>query len=154
MTARTAVVLCCLVLGAAACESKPDLREWTPDDHGHPPDPASAPTAPAEAPSPQTIARAAAALYRVSCAPCHGAEGRGDGPNKPPGASLASFADPAWQKARTDEELAAAIRAGKGLMPAFGDRIIPDGITALVAHLRTFGAAETGTAADAPAPAR
>ena len=67
------------------------------------------------------------------------AEGRGDGSDKPPGASMASFADPAFQSSRTDAELAAAITNGKGVMPKFGDQINSMGVSALVAHIRRLG---------------
>jgi mono/diheme cytochrome c family protein len=83
--------------------------------------------------------RAAQALWRVSCAGCHGPVGRGGGAELPPGAQVPNLADPAWQAKRSDEELAGVIREGRGMMPAFGDRIRPGGIDALVAHVRSLG---------------
>jgi len=81
---------------------------------------------------------AVAALYRMSCASCHGATGAGDGPEKPAGVELASFRDASWQAAQTDEGLATAIRAGTSEGHAFGQRLGEAGVTALVQHVRAF----------------
>ncbi|MEZ4255804.1 MAG: cytochrome c [Polyangiales bacterium] len=133
------------LLAASACGETPTLREWQPTDHAQPAeanvDPARvAADAPSEPlPQGESLARAAAALYRMSCAPCHGMEGRGDGPAKPEGATIRSFADAAFQSSNTDEALAAVIADGRGLMPKFGTQINPDGIHALVVHIRSLG---------------
>lgn len=79
------------------------------------------------------IARAAAALWNVSCAACHGRTGQGDGPQAP--GELADFTDPAWQTETSDEEIARVIMEGRGMMPPF-EQIAPQGITALTAHIR------------------
>ena len=70
------------------------------------------------------------------------------------------FTTAQWQASRTDDELVSLITLGRGMMPAFGDRIPPDGVRALVAHVRRFApvaaaaeAAEQG-ASDAGADAR
>ncbi|HJL28949.1 MAG TPA: hypothetical protein RMI62_07740, partial [Polyangiaceae bacterium LLY-WYZ-15_(1-7)] len=42
---------------------------------------------------------------------------------------------------RTDQQIAAAIVRGQGMMPAFGDRIAPQGVAALVGYIRAFGEA-------------
>lgn len=134
----------------AGCAGDPPIeREWTPADHGQPrnADPERTPReaeADDEPESPEaTRARAARALWNVSCAGCHGRTGRGDGMEKPPGAQLPDLSDPAWQASRSDEELAQSIRDGKNLMPAFAERINPEGVRALVGHVRTL-AAEPG----------
>jgi mono/diheme cytochrome c family protein len=76
-------------------------------------------------PAPTAISPAARATFKTRCAPCHGETGHGDGPfaakldPKPP-----SFADAAWQKSATDEQIRKAIvfggpAVGKGSgMPA------------------------------------
>jgi cytochrome c553 len=75
-------------------------------------------------------------IYANACSRCHGREGGG-------GTTLAgpaprNFRDPAFQRARTDEELKTAIRAGKGAMPAFGAVFDEVDLAALVQHLRSF----------------
>jgi mono/diheme cytochrome c family protein len=64
--------------------------------------------------TPATAAQAAAGeIYASSCVSCHGPRGGGDGlaaaglPKKP-----ASFSDPAWQAATSDEEIERAILDG------------------------------------------
>ncbi len=141
---RYSLLLLFAVLSFAlvACSQSRDLREWTPSDHGEEQpsqvDPARRPEAEA-APRPAATGSAVAALYRMSCASCHGAEGAGDGPQKPEGVELADFRDPAWQRDNSDEALATVIRGG-GESHSFGDRLGEAGVTALVQHLRAFGA--------------
>lgn len=126
-------------LFAAACSPSRQVREWTPADHGQeqPAQPQNAPPPVADQ-RPAVAGSAVLALYRMSCASCHGAEGAGDGPNKPADVRLADFRDPAWQAARTDEALATAIRAGTSPDHAFGQRLGEAGVTALVHKVRAF----------------
>jgi mono/diheme cytochrome c family protein len=87
---------------------------------------------------PETIAQ-----YNRLCAPCHGETGHGDGP-----AAVAftprpaSFADSAFQAARTDSALAAVIADGKSPMPAFGEVVSASAIDSLVAYIRRLGEPE------------
>jgi len=140
----------------AACDggSQP-TREWRPSDHGQPAGAAQAgaalPSAPA-AGAEGGEARAARSLWNVSCASCHGADGRGGGPGLPPGARVPDLRSAAVQAARTDEALAKVIRAGQGMMPAFGKQLGEPGIRALVAHVRTLVQAPSQPAAAAAAP--
>ena len=131
-----------LIAIIAACGARAPQREWTPDDHGQPQRDESADLAnAAEAESGDGVdptARAARALWNVSCAACHGREGRGDGASRPPGATLPDFAAGAWHDARTDEAIAGAIKSGRGMMPEFGSKLPNDAIRALVAHVRTL----------------
>lgn len=125
------------LLSLTACGSRRELREWQPSDHQPPP--AVAPEGQASAPEQgDPAAQAAAALWGMRCASCHGASGRGDGAGKPPGVALPDMSNPAYRSARSDAELVAIIKAGRGLMPAFGEQISDVGIDALVKHLRTF----------------
>lgn len=139
-SSRSARVAFALALAAAvaACGTEGpagELREWRPSDH-------QLPEGYDEAAAEQQAAMAAdpgAALYATHCASCHGPSGRGDGPGAPPMARVPSFVDPAIQ-ARTDEQLAQVIVEGRGgFMPAFGDRLPPTGVAAIVRHLRSFG---------------
>lgn len=119
-----------------------ELSEWTPADHPQPaePDPGREP-AMGDA-SPETIARAAAALWVSSCAGCHGVEGHGDGPELPGGAHPRDLATAEFQDSVADPDIARAIRMGQGLMPAFGGQLNERGIAALVGHVRALRAAE------------
>ena len=83
-------------------------------------------------------ARAAETLWRVTCASCHGHQGRGDGPGRMPGVSMPDMTTTAWQTSQTDEAIALVIRQGRGTMPAFGERLAPAAIAQLVGHIRRF----------------
>lgn len=82
----------------------------------------------------------AAPLFAATCARCHGPDGKG-GPAVAPGQpGPRNLTDPAFQAARTDAELKAVIRSGKGgVMPAFGAVYSEEQIDALVAHVRRLG---------------
>jgi mono/diheme cytochrome c family protein len=93
--------------------------------------------------SAQTNATGGAALYQMRCAACHGAQGKGDGPNaanldRPP----AKHADARQMSARTDDRLFDAIFAGGAIMggsarmPAFGETLSSDQIQSLVKYIR------------------
>jgi hypothetical protein len=84
-------------------------------------------------------------LYARHCATCHGAEGRGDGPNArhlpvPP----ARHADARAMARRTDDALFDVIHGGGRVlgvsprMPAFGGALSRDEIRALVRHIRAL----------------
>jgi mono/diheme cytochrome c family protein len=142
--AKQRLVLSALVCGALfGCEPRvTPTREWLPTDHGQPsmpdPDRTPAPTEPEEGGS----ERAADALYNVSCAGCHGRDGRGQGPQRPPGAQLPDFTNSQFQAQRTDAQLLEVLRVGRGLMPPFGKQLNDQGLDALVVKVRRFGAAE------------
>jgi mono/diheme cytochrome c family protein len=148
----------CLLLSALLCGALPGCeqrvtptREWQASDHVQPaqadPDRTPTPTAPEEG----GTERAADALYNVSCAGCHGRDGRGQGPQRPPGAPLPDFTDPKFQAQRTDAQLLQVLREGRGLMPPFGKQLNDQGLGALIAKVRRFGAGE-GAAPPAAAP--
>jgi mono/diheme cytochrome c family protein len=133
-----------LLLSACGAEPAP-LREWRPDDHGEPSQlagqaEAESPSAAAQPDAPGGQARAAEALFNVSCASCHGRDGKGGGPGMPPGAQVPDFSAPEFQASRTDEALAQVIRDGRGMMPPFGKQVTAEGLTVLVAHLRSLAA--------------
>lgn len=126
------------------CDRTPPATEtWTPADHSHPADSVSGPVGSQVPVAPvddglTTEQRTARTVYLVTCAGCHGAEGRGDGPDRAPIMRLPSFVSATWQASLTDEQLVSVISLGRGMMPAFGDRIPPEGVRALVAHLRSM----------------
>ena len=91
--------------------------------------------------TPETLARAAE-LYRVDCATCHGADGRGDGPLAPyyrdnPLAPVGptDLASPRVRQ-RTDGQLYWLIANGIGNMPRFGERLAEQDLWALVTYVR------------------
>ena len=127
----------------AACSDGPTpTTEWSPADHAQPPQqqvdpsrvPRQTPARPAEGEGPAGTEAAAATLWRLSCAGCHGVEGRGDGPSYD--GELADLSDPEWQASVSDEDIARVITLGSPPMPAFGQMIRPAGIAALVEHVR------------------
>lgn len=81
----------------------------------------------------------AAKIYASKCAGCHGTAGAGDGP-----AAVAldpkptDFTSAEYQKSRTDEQIAIAIKDGKGTMPAFKGQFSDAQVAQLVAYLRSF----------------
>jgi mono/diheme cytochrome c family protein len=82
----------------------------------------------------------AAQVYAGKCAMCHGKTGAGDG-------AAAAAMDPKptdftsaeYQEGRTDEQIANAITAGKGTMPAYGKQLSEETITGLVGYIRELG---------------
>lgn len=129
---------CVTVLGGSACGSRDtrDLPTWTPSDH----QPPEGVTDDSQA-MPTSVESPGAALYLTHCAVCHGGSGHGDGPGRPPMARVPDLTSSELQGARTDDELAAVIASGRGgFMPGFEDRVSPEGIHAIVGHLRTLRA--------------
>lgn len=96
-------------------------------------------------PLPSAATVDAPALYAKWCASCHGAKGKGDGPNA---ASLpvkpAAHSDKAAMSARPDDSLYDTIAGGGEIMnrsprmPAFGASLSAAEIRALVAYIRTL----------------
>lgn len=117
-----------------ACDRPPSdgVREWTPQDHDHL-DNGNGTGAPAPSSEEEKRALLIEAAWAQNCAACHGAIGHGDGPNgalvKAPDLTRAE-----WQSTVTDEQIAARIREGKGLMPKFD--LPEETIAGLVARVR------------------
>lgn len=138
--ARVIITMCAAVM-LFACDSRvAPQREWRPEDHAQPAevDPSRVPQA-LPANEEGGTERAAAALWNVSCASCHGRDGRGQGPSKPPGAQVPDFTSPDFQKQRSDAQVLSVIREGRGMMPPFGKQLNEQGLGALVQHVRKFG---------------
>jgi cytochrome c6 len=76
-------------------------------------------------------------IYKSKCAMCHGAAGLGD---TPAGKAMkaASFKDPSIVNA-PDAQLIAAVKNGKGKMPAsIGAKMTDAEIKAVIAHVRAL----------------
>jgi mono/diheme cytochrome c family protein len=115
-------------------------REAEPAATGETPA-AQAPAPPAPAPAPATApADPGATVFSQNCSPCHGPQGRGDGPAakalKP---SPRNFHDQSYMATRTDAQLLEVIRKGKGSMPAWGTRLSEEQVAAVLAHIRSLG---------------
>ena len=121
-------VLPLALLTALACNERPsDLREWRPGDHDHTENPGNNQVQvdpnDAGAPAPAGLEDVTIVAWQQNCTPCHGELGRGDGPRGPM-VKATNLSDPAWQSARTDEQIAATIKLGRGQMPSFSK--LPD----------------------------
>lgn len=135
---RRLVLLCLLLTVVAGCRRKPS-REWRADDHDE--EPGSGAQVPGVAASAAASAgddALADTQWRTACAVCHGMVGRGDGPNGPM-VKAPDLTDKTFLAARTDAQLAAVIRGGKGKMPAF-PQLPPSVVNALVRRIRDVGA--------------
>jgi mono/diheme cytochrome c family protein len=129
-----ALLLAGLLLATLACTRKPTATARL----------ASAATA-TPAPAPTYEARQGKLVYDHYCATCHGDSGAGDGFNAfnldPHPRDLS---DPAFQKTRSDADLADAIRRGgagvglSALMPPWGHTLSERQVGQLVAYLRTL----------------
>lgn len=148
-----------LVLVAVACDKAPaDLRAWRPSDHDHTSEPGNNQVVADAGVDPELakhgLNEVALVAWEQNCVRCHGRFGRGDGPQ---GAMLhaADLTNPRFQTTATDEQIAAVIRSGRGLMPAFP---LPDStVTTLVQLIRLLGqsrvqaeAAASGSPSAAP----
>jgi cytochrome c oxidase cbb3-type subunit 3 len=129
-----------LVTLAAACDRPPSseaLGTWTPADHDQ--EPARSAAAPNQGPRGDAGGTPAVVevTWRNQCMSCHGAAGRGDGPQ---GAMFkaADLSQEDWQKSATDDAIASAITNGKGRMPKFD--LPPDVVRGLVTRIRSFRA--------------
>jgi mono/diheme cytochrome c family protein len=76
-------------------------------------------------------------IFFENCATCHGTDGRARTFH---GRILfaRNLTNPLWQTTTTDAEIASAIRMGPKAMPAFGKKLSPAEIEALVSYVRTF----------------
>jgi mono/diheme cytochrome c family protein len=122
-------------LSFAACDRPPaPTREWTPRDHDRADEnsrvssgaQAAAPPRGSAAPTPEEENRALTEMtWQNQCASCHGAVGRGDGPNGPMMKATNLTAED-WQSKVTNAEIAAVIKNGKAQMPKFDlpDRVV------------------------------
>lgn len=137
---RVASLALALALGAAACQRPPaDLREWRASDHSR--ENGEQDNAAGSTPPDTDPMVAALALYRATCAGCHGPSGRGDGPSAGPMMHPADYTTEQFQRSHTDEQLREVILRGRGMMPGFSQSLRPEAVDLLVQQIRRFGAA-------------
>lgn len=139
------LTLACVLGVISGCERKPDdLREWTPDDHKHQTETGANPQRAPKTVSPaeESQREVSAAIWQQQCATCHGATGRGDGPQSVM-VQARDLTDPAWQEATPDVVMSIVIKQGKGKMPAF--RFPDTTVDSLVDLVRRFGRARVAS---------
>ncbi|MBN2193465.1 MAG: cytochrome c [Polyangiaceae bacterium] len=146
------VVLAVAILGwwPFACARPSDVREWRPSDHDGEPVATSGNGSPDADPQPDPlIDELILDVWDARCARCHGASGRGDGPEDFL-AEAPDLTDPFRRDRRPDADLGAIILRGKGSMPGFGlEGPILDGLVSLV---RMMGARSDTQAESSPVP--
>jgi mono/diheme cytochrome c family protein len=76
----------------------------------------------------------AKAYYGKNCVGCHGADGKGGDSTM----ITPNFKDAAWQKRRTDQNLFDSITKGKGMMPAWKEKMTEEQIKSVIAFIRKF----------------
>jgi mono/diheme cytochrome c family protein len=76
----------------------------------------------------------AKAYYGKNCAGCHGTDGKGGDSTM----ITPNFKDAAWQKRRTDQNLFDSITKGKGMMPAWKEKMTEEQIKSVIAFIRKF----------------
>jgi ubiquinol-cytochrome c reductase cytochrome b subunit len=83
----------------------------------------------------RALVHRAAALFETECRDCHGASGKGDGPQaRSFGLETPDFTSPAFWNERPPARLKHSVREGRGEdMPAFGKRLTDDEIDAVLA---------------------
>jgi len=137
---------------AFACNNTPaDLRQWKASDHDHTVNPNADQVQVTDAGSEAQnhgLDDVTIVAWQQNCTSCHGALGRGDGPQ----GQLVHAADlsrPDWQASVTDEAIATTIRVGRGRMPSFN---LPEAtVTRLVALIRMLDLNKMQRRAEAPA---
>lgn len=137
--ARALFSLFVLSLACGCSRQASDLREWTPSDHDHTSNPGAAQVeVKQDAGSPLAvygIDEVTVVAWEQSCATCHGAQGRGDGPQGPI-TKARDLTDAAWHASVSDESIAQVIRNGRGMMPP--SRLPEATIQSLVRLVRLF----------------
>lgn len=89
--------------------------------------------------------------YQISCVPCHGALGDGNGITKKYGmAVVANLHDPRIVRL-PDGEVFSVITHGRGLMGAYGANIVPEDRWAIIAYLRALQRGRLASMDDVPA---
>jgi cytochrome c oxidase cbb3-type subunit 3 len=138
-------VLLAVAATVAACSEGGEIREWQPGDHDQ-----------ANNQAPQVSARAAPPgapgatggvdpglidlAWRRNCEKCHGARGRGDGPEGPM-VRAPDLTRPEWLEKTSDAQMLEVIRNGKNKMPGFGAALPANVLEGLVTRIRSGGGA-------------
>ena len=81
-------------------------------------------------------AKEAKRLFKQRCAKCHGQDGAGNNYGQIIGAT--NLTDPDWHQRVDDQRIINSIKHGRGQMPALGEKLTDEQITALILHVRTL----------------
>ena len=81
-------------------------------------------------------AKEAKRLFKQKCAKCHGQAGAGNNYGQIIGAT--NLTDPEWQQRVDDQRIIKSIKHGRGQMPASGEKLTDEQITALMLYVRTL----------------
>ena len=106
------ILACALCTGAAACARSAPAAERTAID--------------------------GRALFAQACAKCHAADGSGGLPMAANGPRPVNLTAAEWQRSRSDVEIVATRRDGRGAMPPFADVLKPDQIGEPMRHVRAM----------------
>ncbi len=105
---------------------------------------------------PASVVQQGKDVFTANCQSCHGATGKGDGPQAATaGAKVVDWSDPSFLAQRSDQDLYNATTNGVTPgMPAFSTKLSDDQRWAVAAYIRTFSFAPiAGAAASANTPA-
>ncbi len=128
-----------LVFGCDRAPSADGAREWTPADHDHADEKGkvlsggSSGARGAKGTGGNDTGALVELTWQNQCALCHGATGRGDGPNGPM-VKAPDLTRTDWQAKVSDQEIADVIATGKGQMPKFD--LAPEVVSGLVVRIR------------------
>jgi mono/diheme cytochrome c family protein len=94
-------------------------------------------------------------VFQKYCRHCHGASGKGDGPQAPEGSHPADLTDVKWDHGGTDGEIYTTIRNGLGPkfdMTPYEGKITDEDIWNGVIYLRSIGPKPSASATGPPSP--
>lgn len=89
--------------------------------------------------------------YAISCLPCHGAQGDGNGITKKLGMAVVATLHDKRIVMMPDGELFHVIANGRNLMGGYGQNITPQDRWAIIAYVRALQLSKLGRATDVPA---
>ena len=89
--------------------------------------------------------------YAISCLPCHGAQGDGNGITKKLGMAVVATLHDKRIVMLPDGELFHVITNGRNLMGGYGQNITPQDRWAIIAYVRALQLSKLGRATDVPA---
>lgn len=92
--------------------------------------------------------------FGISCQPCHGPIGDGNGVTKKLGMAVIGNLHDKRIVAMPDGEIFYVITNGRNNMGSYGDKIVPEDRWAIIAYVRALQLARLGTANDVPAEQR
>ena len=156
---RLATILASVAL-LAACDTGTEERDavastrtvqrgYTPVPPGTVPRGASAQAAALAPPGPErtpALLAHGAERFKAFCSPCHGQNGRGDGPVVSRGLAPPPSYHDERLRALSPEQIVQVITQGKGRMFPYADRVLPEDRWAIAHHIKELQARGIGAA--------